>query len=135
MVAYSAAKAPDSVETLNTIATTIASFSFATLGLVVFERIFAVMFHIGASMLVFYACKDAKKFWLYPLAIALHTAIDFTAGMVMFNVINMSEWGVELVLVVAGLLTFFGAYLLLYKKDVTVPPADAAPDTPADQTV
>ena len=111
------AKAPDQVGQVYDAAAQICGFGFAGLGVMVVERIFAVLFHIGASILVFYACKDRKKAWLYPLAIVLHTLLDFIAGMYLFGVIHISEWGLEAIVGVFGLTVFFGAYFLLYRKD------------------
>ena len=70
-------------------------FPFVNLILGVVERIFAVLFHIGASIIVFYACKDKSRFWLYPLAILLHTAMDFVAGLTSVGVWNPSVWALE----------------------------------------
>lgn len=111
------AQAPDQIAQVEQMVALLTTFSFGKLLLDVVERIFAVSFHIGASILVFYACKDKKKFWLYPLAIAIHTAMDFTAGLVIFNVISIPAWGLELIVGIVGIATFLGAYLLLYRKD------------------
>lgn len=54
------AQAPEQVEAVYALADQLAAFSFADLGVAVAERIFAVMFHVGASMLVFYASRDKK---------------------------------------------------------------------------
>lgn len=67
--------------------------------------------------MVFYACKDKKKFWLYPLAILLHTAMDGILGLSMANVISLSDVQLEAVVTVTGALVFFGSFFLLYKKD------------------
>lgn len=112
-----AAQAPEQAATAETLANTIVAFSFSDLGIASIERIFAVLFHIGASILVFYACKDKKYFWLYPLAIILHTGMDFIGGLSIFNVISLSPWMLEGIVVVFGSLVFFAAYLMLYKKD------------------
>lgn len=112
-----AAQAPDQLSQVETIVDTLTTFSFMTLLINIVERIFAVMFHIGASVIVFYACRDKKRFWLYPLAIVLHTAMDFVAALVIFEVISLSSWGLEAFAAVFGLAVFFGAYFLLYKKD------------------
>ena len=101
-------------------ADTIAAFSLSDIGIAFVERVFAVLFHIGASILVFYACKDKKHFWLYPLAIILHTGMDFIGGLYIFNVISLSPWMLECIVSVFGLAVFFGSYLLFYKKDVGV---------------
>ena len=111
--------APDQVELLYEQVAQVASFSFADLGLYLAERlIFAFLFHVGASILVFYACKDKKKFWLYPFAILIHTLIDGMAGLNMAGVISISDAALEAILVITGLAVFFGAYFLLYKKDI-----------------
>lgn len=117
MIEQIAAQAPDQVEQGYAIAKQLATFSVGDLLINIIERVFAFMFHTGASMLVFYACKDKKKFWLYPLAILIHTVIDGFAGLQLAGVINVSTWVLEIVIAVAGSLTFFGAYFLLYKKD------------------
>lgn len=112
------AQAPDQADSLVAVASGIASFSFANLCVSIMERIFAVLFHIGASIIVFYACKDKSRFWLYPLAILLHTAMDFVAGLTSVGVWNPSVWVIEGILAIFGVLTFCGAFFLLYKKDV-----------------
>ena len=113
-----AAQAPEQLGSINAVVSLLTGFSFADFGIAFVERIFAVLFHIGASVLVFYACRDKKRFWLYPLAIVIHTGLDFTAALNVFHVINLSPWALEGIAAAFGLLTFFGAYLLLYKKDV-----------------
>ena len=125
LIAQAAAQAPEQVIWQKhdtgimgyTVAAQLAAFSAGDLAIGVVERIFAFMFHTGASIIVFYACKDKKKFWLYPLAILLHTAMDSLAGLKMAGVIEISPVMMEVVVAVFGLATFFGAYFLLYKKD------------------
>ena len=112
------AQAPDQADSLVTVASGIASFSFANLVVGIVERILAVLFHIGASIIVFYACKDKGRFWLYPLAILLHTAMDFIVGLTLVGVLNLPIWAIEGILAVFGILTFCAAFILLYKKDV-----------------
>lgn len=109
--------APEQVGQLEEIIVMMTTFSGITLLISVVERIFAVMFHIGASILVFYACKDKSKMWLYPLAIILHTLVDFIAAMVIFNVISISDLGLELIIAILGMAVFFGSFFLLYKRD------------------
>ena len=43
------------------------------------ERIAAVTLHISLSVLVWFAAKNAKRFWLFPLAIVLHALVDAVA--------------------------------------------------------
>lgn len=114
------AQAPDQVQTLYALADMLASFSFSGLAWAVVERVFTVFFHTGASILVFYACKDKKKLWLYPLAILIHTLLDFGAGLSAVNLFNPPTWVMEAIVGVFGLVTFFGAYFLLYRKDKKV---------------
>ena len=62
--------------------------------------------------------RDKKRFLLYPVAIVLHTGMDFIAALSIFNVISLSVWALKGIVAAFGSLTFLGAYLLLYKKDV-----------------
>ena len=112
-----AAQAPEQLGSVETVVNLLTGFSFADLGIAFVERVFAVLFHVGASILVFYACKDHKKFWLYPLAVILHTAMDFAAALSLFKVIELPTWALESIAAVFGLSVFFGAYFLLYRKD------------------
>ncbi len=112
-----AAQVPDQLGSVEAVMKQLAGFSGADLAIQVAERIFAVLFHIGASILVFFACKDKKRLWLYPLAIVLHTAMDFVAALYLFNVITLSPWMLEAFAAIFGSLTFFGAYFFLYRKD------------------
>ena len=121
--------APEQLEAALAIPKQLATFSIATLGIAIFERIFAVLFHMGASLLVFYACKDKKKFWLYPLAIILHTVMDGMLGLNMKGIINLSDWSIEMIVLVFGSLTFFGSYFILYKKDTDTRAKELENDT------
>lgn len=67
----------------------------------IFERISAVMFHVSASVLVYYAAKNAKKRWLYPVAILLHAAFDAVA--VIVSRLGMNAILVEIMLFVTSL--------------------------------
>ena len=95
----------------------IVEFSFADLALITVDRVFTVVFHIGASIMVFYACRDEKKFWLYPMAILLHTALIFIGSVALIELIHLPEWLDAGLSWIFGVLTFCGAYFLLYKKD------------------
>ena len=117
VIDQAATQAPNQINTVYALAGQIASFSMASLGVALFERVFAVLFHIGASILVFYACKDKKKIWLYPFAIILHTAMDFIAALTLTGIWTPSTWLLEAIVAVFGILVFCGAYFLLYRKD------------------
>lgn len=116
MVAEVAAQAPSQTETAITIAQTLSTFGFADLGIIIIERIFAVIFHISASVLVFYACKDRKKIWLYPLAIILHTALDCIAGLNIKGLFTPSPLQLEGIIGIFSL-TVGALALTLYLKD------------------
>ena len=117
LVEQAAAAAPAQAGALSELAGQLAELTLADVGMGLGERVFAVLFHIGASILVFYACRDKKRFWLYPLAVVLHTAMDFIAAMYTLGVSEMSTWALEGIFAVFGVLTFCGAYFLLYRKD------------------
>lgn len=108
---------PAQADTFKTMADQLTAFSFANFAMGMIERIFAVMFHIGASILVFYACKDKGRIWLYPFAILLHTAMDFIIGLTLAGVWSLPIWAMEGIIGIFGGLTFCGAYFMLYKKD------------------
>ena len=117
LVDQAAALAPEQADALVTVAEQLTRFTFADVGLALAERVFAVLFHVGASILVFFACRDRGRFWLYPLAVVLHTAMDFVAALYMFGLISLSSWGMEGIFAVFGVLTFCAAYFLLYRRD------------------
>lgn len=121
--------APNQLSQIEELIRQLTGFSAMYLLVMIIQRVFAVMYHVGASILVFYACKDKKKFWLYPLAVVLHGLIDTYGGLMLANVINIPDWVFEVIFAIASSLVFFGAYFLLYRKDkadaVTVAAAEA----------
>ena len=117
IIDQAASQAPDQAGAMQALADQLAVISFADIGVGLFERVFAFLFHVGASILVFYAARDKGRLWLYPLAILLHTALDSLAGLNMAKVVQLSAPELEAIVVALGLLTFLGAYVLLYKKD------------------
>ncbi len=119
VISQVSALAPDQLDVMKEQLDAIAAISFIDLGVAVWERIFAVLSHIGASILVFYAARDKGRFWLYPLAILLHTLMDFVAALSIFGVIRISAFALEAFVTLTGCLIFFGGYLLLYRKDDT----------------
>lgn len=116
--------APNQLSQIEELIRQLTGFSAMYLLVMIIERVFAVMFHVGASIMVFYACKD-KKFWLYPLAILIHTLIDMYGGLMLAKVISIPDWVFELVFAIVSSLVFFGAYFMLYRKDK----AEAVPET------
>ena len=57
------------------------------------ERLAAVVLQVSLSVLVWFAAKSMKQFWLYPLAVLLHLAIDAVAVILAGNGVNI--WLVE----------------------------------------
>ena len=108
---------PDVAEQITAIVEQITTFSAGTLGLALIDRFIAVLFHIGASIMVFYAVKDKKKWWLYPLAIIIHTVIDGLLGLQMAGVFELSNTANEIIFGAEAIAVFLGAFFLLYKKD------------------
>ena len=119
-----AAQMPDQVGALIATAEQIGDVTFAGVGLAFVERAFAFLFHTGASILVFYACRDREKSWLYPLAVLLHTAMDFVAGLYMTGVVRLTVFALEAIIGLIGILVFCGAFFLLYKRDKGAAPAE-----------
>lgn len=117
VIEQAAAKAPEQAETLRTLAEQLAGYTVAGVGLGLMERAFAFLFHLGASILVFYACRDRGRFWLYPLAIVLHTALDFIAGLAIAKAVTIPTLALEGIIGAFGILVFCGAYFLLYRRD------------------
>ena len=66
---------------------------------------------------MFYASRDKGRFWLYPLAIVLHTALDFIAGLTIAKAVTIPTLALEGIIGAFGVLVFCGAYFLLYRRD------------------
>ena len=108
---------PEVVKQITGIVEQITTFSAATMGVALVDRLIAVLYHIGASIMVFYAVKDKKKWWLYPLSILIHTVIDGFLGLQLAGVFELSDVANEIIFAVEALAVFLGAFFLLYKKD------------------
>ena len=78
------------------------------------ERMLAVTIHVSLSVLVWFAAKDGKKFWLYPLAILLHLIVD--AAAVILKGLGTNDWLIEgAVLVITVGLVFVA--IVVWKKN------------------
>lgn len=62
------------------------------------ERLFALLFHICASVFVFISVHDKSKRWYFPLAILLHALLDLPAAL--YQKGQLSLWAVEAIVVV-----------------------------------
>ena len=65
---------------------TIRDFGFSNVLMTLYERLFAVTFHVCMSVWVYKAVTE--KMWLYPAAIAAHAFLDVFAAMYQKNVIT-----------------------------------------------
>ncbi len=78
-----------------------------------FERVTAILFHIGASVLVFYAVRHSKT-WLYPLAILLHALMDVPAALYQQGILNL--YVTEAILALYAIVVFVIIYRSIYRK-------------------
>jgi len=78
------------------------------------ERFSAVAIHVSLSVLVWFAAKDGKRFWLYPLAILLHLAVDMAA--VVLSGLGVNVWIIEGV-VYAFAIAFVLIAVMVWKKN------------------
>ncbi len=94
------------------------------------ERMSAVALHVSLSVLVWFAAKNNKRFWLFPLAILLHLVVDMAA--VVLNGLGLNVWILEgVVFVLAALLIVLA--VVVWKKNHTVEqPAVVLEETPAE---
>lgn len=90
------------------------------------ERLFAITFHLSASLLVMQCFIRRQWFWL-PLAIGLHTLFNFVAVMAAGNIENPM-----LVEGLIGLLALFSLVIILWLRqpDPVPPTLDPLPDLP-----
>lgn len=65
---------------------TIRDFSFSNVLMTLYERLFAVTFHVCMSVWVYKAVTE--KMWLYPAAIAAHAFLDVFAAMYQKKIIT-----------------------------------------------
>lgn len=94
------------------------------------ERIAAVAIHVSLSVLVWFAAKNSKRFWLFPLAILLHLFVDAVA--VVLSGLGVNVWIIEgAVYVIAAALVVL-AILVWKKNHVAEPPAAAEEAAPAE---
>ena len=70
-----------------------AAFDYAMAAMNVIERLFAMLLHIGLTVVVYYGVVNAKKICL-PAAIILHMLMDTFPGLYQRGVVSL--WAVEL---------------------------------------
>ena len=91
------------------------------------ERLAAITIHSSLSVLVWFAAKNGKRFWLFPLAILLHLFVDAVA--VILSGAGVSVWIIEGAVYVIAI-AFVILAVSVWKKNHTVqaeekPAADA----------
>ena len=69
-----------------------AAFDFGIMAMNVIERLFAMLLHIGLTVIVFYGVLSARKRYL-PLAILLHMLMDTFAALYQRGAVPL--WSVE----------------------------------------
>lgn len=84
------------------LAAVVPSLSVGVLLLSGVERIIAVFFHIGLSMLVFWAANRPGKLWMYPLAILLHAGLDTVAVLYQRGILRSIYWTEVLLAVITA---------------------------------
>ncbi len=89
-----------------------AAFDYPAMTMNIIERLFAILVHIGFTLIVFYGVKYAKDIYLIP-AILLHMAVDTFPALYQRGAVPL--WAVEVWAAVWTVITLFIA-TRLYKK-------------------
>lgn len=89
------------------ITTALMSAQASTIYLAVLERVFAVLFHMFATMLIFQGVNRRRSFLYYVLAVLAHTLFNFVSALLTQYV---SIWAGELFLCLGGVFSLL--YLL-----------------------
>ena len=89
-----------------------AVFDFGAMALNVIERLFAMLLHIGLTVIVFYGVINAKKGFL-PLAILLHMLMDIFPALYQRGAVPL--WSVEVWAALCTTIVVFIA-VRLYRK-------------------
>lgn len=80
------------------------------------ERLGAITFHIGTSILVYLAASRRAVFWFYPLAVLLHTVLNIPAGLYQAGAWK-DLWVLEMVAIVFAALVLYFALKMLKATD------------------
>ena len=109
-----AAKAGADTSAIESLPEQFASFNTATIGLAIFERCGAMLFHVAMSILVFYAVKKARPAF-YLLAILLHALLDSPAALYQKGIIT-NQLVLELIIAAFVVTVFVIIYKTVYSK-------------------
>lgn len=99
---------------LNTLVALFTDFQQQTLiwlGIAWFERLFAIAFHVGATLIVLYGLKVGRPLLYTAIATALHTLINGMA-ILLPSLWQVDILGLELAIAVFGTLTLCGGIYL-----------------------
>ena len=86
------------------------------------ERIAAVTIHVSLSVLVWFAAKNSKRFWFFPLAIFLHLVVDAVA--VILNGLGVDVWVIEGVVYLIAIGLVMLAIVVWQKNHVPAPESE-----------
>lgn len=114
MLIDEAAKAGVDASAIESLPEQFASFNTATIGLAIFERCSAMLFHVAMSILVFYAVKKARPTF-YLLAILLHALLDSPPALYQKGIIT-NQIVLELFIAAYAICVFAVIYKTVYKK-------------------
>ena len=103
------------IATLKAIPEQLASWSLLMTVIWILERVFAMLLHIGMSIVVFNAVKQ-KKISLLFLAIVLHMIFDTAPALYQKGIINI--YVTEAIIAVLTIVFFVAIYRVLYRKDI-----------------
>lgn len=117
MLIDEAAKAGADTSAIESLPEQFASFNTATIGLAIFERCGAMLFHVAMSILVFYAVKKARPAF-YLLAILLHALLDSPAALFQKGIIT-NQLVLEIIIAAFAIIVFVIIYKTVYSKYTT----------------
>lgn len=78
------------------------------------ERIFAIVLQISLSVIVWFAAKNRKKLFLFPMAILIHAAIDAVTVVMTRN--TADTWLIEATVGVMAIIVAIAAKLIYLKN-------------------
>lgn len=103
---------------LEQIVTLISSLSVEICVITIAERIYAFVFHVALSVLVYHAVNVSGKKHLFLAAILLHTGMDFFAGLYQMDVLPLVA--TEAIGIIFTGLTVLFAYRIYTAKENTI---------------
>lgn len=117
MLIDEAAKAGADTSAIESLPEQFASFNTAAIGLAIFERCGAMLFHVAMSILVFYAVKKARPAF-YLLAILLHALLDSPAALFQKGIIT-NQLVLDIIIATFAIAAFVIIYKTIYSKYTT----------------